>query len=44
MQVIFKFHANEKKIMFVGDIPFAEETAVKNLLENTKHVFLPEYL
>lgn len=44
MQVIFKFHVNRKKILFVGNIPSAEETAVKKLLRNTRHVFVPEYL
>lgn len=44
MQVIFKFHANRKKIFFVGNVPSAEETAVKKLLRNTRHVFVPEYL
>ena len=44
LQVIFKFHASRKKILFVGNLSSAEETAVKKLLKNTRHVFVPEYL
>ena len=44
LQVIFKFHASRKKILFVGNLSSAEETAVKKLLKNTRHVFMPEYL
>ena len=44
LQVIFKFHANRKKILFVGNLSSAEETAVKKLLKNTRHVFMPKYL
>jgi len=44
LQVIFKFHASRKKIIFVGNLSSAEETAVKKMLKNTIHVFVPEYL
>lgn len=44
LQVIFKFHASRKKILFVGNLSSKEETAVKKMLKNTRHVFVPEYL
>lgn len=44
LQVIFKFHACRKKILFVGNLSSAEEIATKKMLKNTRHVFVPEYL
>lgn len=44
LQVIFKFHASKKRILFVGNLSSAEETVIKKLLKNTRHMFVPEYL
>ena len=43
LQIIYKYHINGKKILFVGNSS-AIETKTKNLLKNTKHLFIPEYL
>lgn len=44
LQVIFKFHASRKKILFVGNLSSAEEIVAKKMLKNTRHVFVPEHL
>ena len=44
LQVIFKFHASKKKILFVGNLSSVEEIAAKKMLTNTEHAFVPEYL
>lgn len=44
LQVIFKFHASRKKILFVGNLSSVEEIAAKKMLKNTRHAFVPEYL
>lgn len=43
LQIIYKYHVSGKKILFVGNSS-AVETTMKNLLKNTKHMFIPEYL
>ena len=43
MQVIFKYHAIGKKILFVGKLSCLERAMMEKLLANTKHVFMPEY-
>ena len=43
LQIIYKYHVSGKKIFFVGNSS-AIETKIKNLLKNTKHIFIPEYL
>lgn len=42
--MIFKYHVSRKKIIFVGTLSQEEEIAIKTLLKNTRHVFLPEHL
>jgi hypothetical protein len=44
LKVIFKYHVSRKKIIFVGILSPAEEIAVKTLLKNTRHMFVPEHL
>jgi hypothetical protein len=44
LQVIYKYHANDKKILFVGNCSLVEEVRLKKLLKHTKHMFIPEYL
>lgn len=44
LQVIYKYHVNDKKILFVGNCSFAEEVRLKKLLKHTKHTFVPEHL
>lgn len=44
LQVISKYHTNNKKILFVGDLSPVEEIKLKKLLKHTKHVFVPEHL
>ena len=41
MHVIYKFHANNKKILFVGT-PFKLNNQIKQLLKGKKHSFVPE--
>ena len=43
LQIIYKYHVSGKKILFVGNSSTVE-TTMKNLLKNTKHMFIPEYL
>jgi ribosomal protein S2 len=43
LQIIYKYHVSGKKILFVGSSSIIE-TTIKNLLKNTKHMFIPEYL
>jgi ribosomal protein S2 len=43
LQIIYKYHINGKKILFVGNSS-AVETKIKNLLKNTKHLFIAEHL
>ena len=42
LQIIYKYHINGKKILFVGNSSTVE-TKMKILLKNTKHLFIPEY-
>jgi ribosomal protein S2 len=42
LQIIYKYHINGKKILFVGNSSTIE-TKIKILLKNTKHLFIPEY-
>lgn len=44
LQVIHKYHVNDKKILFVGDYSLVEEVILKKLLKYTKHVFVSERL
>jgi hypothetical protein len=44
LQVIFKFHASRKKVLFVGNLSSVEEIAAKKMLTNTRHTIVPEYL
>jgi ribosomal protein S2 len=43
LEIIYKYHVNGKKILFVSSSS-AIEIAIKNLLKNTKHIFMPDYL
>lgn len=43
LQIIYKYHISGKKILFISSLPTVEIT-LKNLLKNTKHTFIPEYL
>lgn len=43
LQIIYRYHVSGKKILFVGNSS-AIETTIQNLLKNTKHMFIPEYL
>lgn len=43
LEIIYKYHVNGKKILFVNSSS-AIETTLKNLLKNTKHTFIPDYL
>jgi ribosomal protein S2 len=41
LHVIYKYHSNSRKILFIG-IPLHVGRDIKNLLNNTKHAFIPE--
>jgi hypothetical protein len=43
LQVIYKYHTKNKKILFINNYSTIE-TKIKNLLKNTKHSFIPYYL
>jgi hypothetical protein len=43
LQIISKYHASGKKILFAGSLSPAEETIVKKSLKNTIHAFIPEH-
>lgn len=44
LQVISKYHASGRKILFVGNLSPVEEVVLKKLLKKTKHMFVPERL
>lgn len=41
LHIIHKFHTNNKKILFIG-IPIKIHKKLKQLLNNTKHIYIPE--
>ena len=41
LDIIYKFHTTNKKILFIGT-PLKKNKQIKKLLKNTKHTFLPE--
>lgn len=43
LQIIYRYHVSGKKILFISGSSTIEAT-LKNLLKNTKHTFIPEYL
>ena len=43
LQIISKYNISDKKILFVGNSS-AMETKIKNLLKNTRHMFISQYL
>jgi len=43
LQIISKYNISDKKILFVGNSS-AIETKIKNLLKNTRHMFISQYL
>jgi ribosomal protein S2 len=43
LQIIFKYHTNNKRIAFIG-IPNNISDSVKFLFKNTKHIMIPESL
>jgi len=43
LHIIYKYHVNNKKILFIGT-PMNIDTKFKNLLQTTKHVLIPEPL
>ena len=42
LQIIYKYHVSGKKILFISN-SLTIKTKIKNLLKNTKHLFVPEY-
>ena len=43
LHVIYNYHINNKRILFIG-IPMHIAPKLKKLLKNTKHLFIPEYV
>lgn len=41
LQIIFKYHVKNKKIIFISSSNFMKKK-IKNLLKSTKHVYLHE--
>lgn len=41
LYIIYKYHINNKKILFIGT-PLNLDEKLKNLIKNTKHTYIPE--
>lgn len=41
LHIIYKYHINNKRILFVGT-PIHIEEKLKNLIKNTRHTYIPE--
>jgi ribosomal protein S2 len=41
LHVIYKYHMNNKKILFIG-VPVRTDKETKSVINNTKHTFLPK--
>jgi len=43
LHIIYKYHINNKKILFIGT-PINIDTRFKKLLQTTRHILIPEFL
>lgn len=43
LEIIYKYHVNSKKILFISS-SLTIQTTIKNILKNTIHTFMPDYL
>ena len=43
LQIIYKYHINNKKILFISSFPILN-LKLKNILKNTKHLFISQHV